>query len=126
MNGAPPVGNFADNGAKTRGGLWPLVLGPAIWALYFLISYVTAAVWCAKAAAANGVPDVPRLAIAGYTLAALLGIAGVAAGGWRRYRAARAADSRRFLGFTTMLLCGLSGIATVYVALPILFIRSCH
>ena len=35
---------------RARGGLWILVAGPAVWALHFLLSYVTVAVHCAKAA----------------------------------------------------------------------------
>jgi hypothetical protein len=35
-------------------------------------------------------------------------------------------DRHRFLGFATMILCGLSFVATVYVALPTLLISTCR
>ena len=32
------------------GSLWLLTFGPGIWAVHFLLCYVTAAVWCARVA----------------------------------------------------------------------------
>lgn len=124
---------------ESRESLWVLTLGPAIWALHFLLCYVTAAVYCAKLAGPELFDPQPlgpvRLAIAVYTVLALLGIGWVGAHGLRHHRhgdaalphdAATAADRYRFLGFATLLLCGLSMVATIYVALPALFIGSCR
>ena len=33
---------------------WRLASAPVIWALHFLLSYATAAVWCAKVAGPDG------------------------------------------------------------------------
>lgn len=134
MSKAGPSKAFADRSfPESAESLWPLVFGPSIWMLHFLLSYVTAAIWCAKS---GGSLDMPRVAITIYTLLALAGIVLAARSGWRRYRSGVAATAphdrdgaagrRGFLGFTALLLCGLSFVATLYVALPILFIGSCR
>lgn len=115
--------------------LWLLTVSPTIWAAHFLASYVTAAVYCAKAAGPGDSLWPVRVAIAMYTAVALAGIGVTAWVGWRRHdRGPDAAphdidtpESRhRFLGFATLLLSGLSAVATVYEALPAVFLESCH
>lgn len=121
-----------DHGWGGRGALWLLVLGPALWALHFLLCYITAAIWCARVA--GGGLGGARAAIAVYTAVAVLGMA---FGAWRGFRQAgqcRGAglhrDSRdarrRFLGYATGLLALLSLLATVYVALGAVFIGDCR
>lgn len=110
-----------------------VVAAPAIWAAHFLLSYGTAAIWCAKLAGPDGALDGARLAIALYTVAALVAIAIV---GWRaarRHRAGTAPHDRdssesrhRFLAFATLLLAGLSGLAIVYAALATALAGSCR
>lgn len=120
---------------ESRESLWLLTFGPAIWSLHFLLSYITAAIWCAKVVGRTGPLDGVQIAVGIYTLLALLGI-GLTA--WRGYRQHSfgtataphdfdtAADRHRFLGFATLLLCALSFVATVYVALVVIFIGSCE
>lgn len=120
--------------SETRESLWWLVVGPGIWFAHFMLSYVTAAVWCAKLAESSAQSEV-RITIMIYTVFAL---AGIVATGWRGYRHHRygnatlphdddtPADRYRFVGFATFLLCGLSFVATLYVALVAVFIGSCH
>lgn len=126
-----------DNGPpESRENLWTLIFGPAIWAIHFLLSYITAAVWCAKVVGRSGGLDTARMATAVYTLASLLGIVLTAWFGYRRHRyggqgALRHdrdsdAERHRFLGFTTLLLCGLSFVATLYVAFAAVFIGNCR
>lgn len=115
--------------------LWLLVVGPAIWALHFVLSYGTAAIWCAKFAGQSGSLYGARIAVAIYSLCALVGI-GFAT--WRAVRRATfgsatvphdfdtAGDRHRFLGFASVLLCGLSLVATAYVTLSVAFIQSCQ
>ena len=114
--------------------LWLVIASPAIWALHFGLSYATAAVWCARLAPAGPLGNA-RVAIASYTVVALAAMVYLFWHGWRRHRLGRAAlphdadtpeDRHRFLGFTTMLLSGLSLVATVYVALAALFIETCQ
>ncbi|HEX2163706.1 MAG TPA: hypothetical protein VHM02_07140 [Thermoanaerobaculia bacterium] len=122
--------------------LWLLAIGPGLWAAHFLACYLTAAIWCAKAApgAAGGAWTAAALgpvrwAVAAYTAAALAGIGGVLWHGWRRlapgagegpHEADTAVDRERFLAFATLLLSGLSAVATVYTALAAVFIGDCR
>lgn len=120
---------------ESRESLWLLIAGPMIWAVHFLLCYITAAIWCAKIAGIDGPLDGARLAIAVYTVLALIGIGIVAARGFRQHSFGRAsvphdydtaADRHRFLGFATLLLSGLSAVATLYVALAAVFIGNCR
>jgi membrane protein YdbS with pleckstrin-like domain len=113
--------------------LWRLTWSPGIWIAHFLLSYLTAAIWCAKVGAGASLSMV-RVAIVVYTLVAL---AGIAITGWQGYRRHRhgtetgrhdfdsPAGRHGFLGFATLLLSGLSAVATVYVALAAVFIGRC-
>lgn len=112
-----------------------LAASPGIWAAHFMLCYVTAAVWCAKvpheAMPLGGV----RTAIALYTVVALAGITLI---GWIGYRAQALGsappphdqdtpeDRHRFMGYSTLLLSGLSAIAVIYAALVPLFVVTCQ
>ena len=39
---------------ESRESFWRLTSAPAIWAPHFMLCYVTAAIWCAKAAGPDG------------------------------------------------------------------------
>ncbi|TWI49251.1 hypothetical protein IQ22_04053 [Pseudomonas duriflava] len=115
--------------------LWLLTLGPAFWTMHFLASYITAAIWCAKFAGRAGSLETVRWLIGGYTAVALVGICLVSWFGYRQHKlgqatlphdADTAGDRHRFLGFSTLLLCGLSFVATVYIALTVVFIGTCE
>jgi hypothetical protein len=125
-----------DDPPEHKETLWRLIVSPAIWALHFLLSYVTAAIWCAKfAPGPEGSLAPVRWAIAGYTLVALAGIAVNARRGWRRHLFQSESlphdfdtpgDRHRFLGFSTVLLAGLSAIATVFAAFVVIFFEDCR
>ena len=111
--------------------LWLLATPPTIWAAHFLLSYITAAVWCAKV---GGSLAEVRVAIAVFTGVALLGIGFTGWRGLRRHQVGSATvphdfdspeDRYRFLGFASLLLSALSAVATIYVALVALFNKSC-
>jgi hypothetical protein len=115
--------------------LWILTVSPVLWAAHFLLSYLTAAIWCAKLAGPEGSLGGVQVAIAIYTVLALLGIGITGRIALRRHQFGSATvphdfdtpeDRHRFLGFATLLLSGLSAVATLYVALVAVFIRSCH
>lgn len=119
---------------EVEDSLWILVAGPVIWAGHFLLSYVTAAIWCAKVAGPLGSLGAARIAIGVYTLVALIAIAVLMINTWRRHdlRSARAshdedsaADRHHFLGFAAVLLAGLSFVATLYVGSVAGFIGNC-
>lgn len=115
--------------------LWILIASPMLWVVHFLLCYLTAAIWCAKLAGPAGSLGGVRVAIAVYTVLALLGIGITGWGAFRRHSFGSAtvphdfdtpADRHRFLGFATLLLSALSAVATLYVALAAVFIGSCH
>ena len=114
--------------------LWLLAVSPSIWAAHFMLSYVTAAIWCGRIAGAGASLDPVRVTIAVYTAVALAAIAIVGVIGYRAHRIGDAnvphdddtpQDRHRFLGFSTLLLSGLSAVAVIYSALAAVFIESC-
>lgn len=120
---------------ESEQSLWRLTAGPVIWAAHFLACYLTAAIWCARYAGPDGSLGWVRGAVAGYTAVALAGIGLAALSGWRRHRHGTASaphdadtpeDRHRFLGLATVLLAGASAMATVFVSLAAVFIRTCH
>jgi hypothetical protein len=125
-----------------KGSLWLLTIAPTIWAAHLLLSYISAAVWCAKFAGPDAsLGNIPT-AIAWYTTVALIGIAFVGWEGFRRHIYPSTAhgagtettthdldspeDRHRFLGFATLLLSGLSGVAVLYAALAAMYFDTCR
>lgn len=115
--------------------LWLLTIAPSIWAAHLLLSYITAAVWCARFVPSGGPLDGIRTAIVWYTALALAGIALIGWEGFRRHRHGSettthdldsADDRRRFLGFATLLLSGLSALGVLYAALAAAYFETCR
>jgi hypothetical protein len=120
---------------ESASSLWRLTGGPLVWAAHFLLSYVTVAIVCAKATG----PDMPlgatRIALLVYTV---LAVAGIVVLGWRALRQHMwghgrlphdddsPGDRHRFLGFATLLLCGLSLVAVVFTAMAMVVIGTCR
>lgn len=121
---------------EARESLWTLLWGPTLWLLHFLVSYATAAIYCARHGAADDEIGPVTLAVAAYTVVALVLILLGAHRGFGRHRygedaapphdADTAEDRHRFLGYASLLLCGLSAIATVFVAMAVVFAGSCR
>lgn len=119
---------------ERRASLWQLVEGPSAWALHFLLCYATTAVWCARHARLP--PSVGlRGTLWAYTAIALATIAWAGWRGLQRHAWGRgslphddptAGDRHRFLGYATLLLCGLSFVAVAYTAMAIAFVGSCR
>ena len=114
---------------------WRIVASPLIWAAHFMLCYLTAAIWCAKLPDPRAPLLTVRVAILIYTAVALIAIAIVGYVGYLRHAAGDStlphdadspADRNRFLGFATVLLSGLSGVAVFYAALAALFIETCQ
>ena len=124
-----------ENVSERNERLWLLVASPTLWAAHFMASYLTAAIWCAKFAGPDSLLGPVRPAIGVYTVAALIGITIVGGAGLRRHRLGGASlphdddtpeDRHRFIGFATLLLSGMSAVATVYSALVVVFIENCQ
>ncbi|MEW9616206.1 hypothetical protein AB3G45_20535 [Shinella sp. S4-D37] len=115
--------------------LWTLFTAPTIWALHFLACYVTVAVTCARADAAPFSFEAMRLALGLVTAAALAGIVLSAFLAWRQWGFGSGdpphdeptrRDRLLFQGFATLLLSGLSFVAVLFVAVPLVFIGTCQ
>jgi hypothetical protein len=111
-----------------------LTASPLMWAAHFLLSYVTASIWCAKVMGPGGSLATVRTGIVLYTALALAGIAVIGWIGYRMHSLGHAAlphdddtpeDRQRFLGFATLLLSALSAVAVIYAAVVIVFIERC-
>jgi hypothetical protein len=118
-----------------RHSLWLLTIAPTIWAVHLLLSYITAAIWCAKFIPAGGPLGGVQTAIRWYSAVALIGIAVMAWEGLRRHRHGTETtthdldtrdDRHRFLGFATLLLSGLSALGVVYAALAAQYFDTCR
>jgi hypothetical protein len=113
--------------------LWWVAGAPAIWAVHFLLSYGTVAVWCAKQGT-DAPLSAARVAIAVYTGLALAVLLVVARRGLVRFRAPTAPRSgsdtstarQTFLGFIVLSLSGLSALAIIYEAFAAVIIGSCR
>lgn len=107
--------------------LWFLTIAPTTWAVHFLLCYIAAAVWSAKFESLRDI-FVP---VAVATLVALAVIGWTGWKGWRRHRVADDSiphdfdspeDRHQFLGFATLLLAGLSAVATLFTAVVFLIV----
>lgn len=120
---------------EKRESLWRLIVSPTIWAGHFLASYILAAVYCAKAPQAFSSLTVVRWWIAAFTVIA---VGGIVWNGWDAFRRFRYGgkpvpfdddtpeDRHRFLGFATLLLAGLSLVATLFSAMVVVFFEDCR
>ncbi len=121
--------------AESRQRIWIVPASPVVWAVHFMASYITAAVWCGRFTG-EGAPLGPaRLAIAVYTVVALAAIAWIGMTGLTAqrlgaesppYDADSPEDRHRFLGRATVLLSGLSAVATIFSALAAVFVETCR
>lgn len=116
---------------RLRVTLWTLIVPPTSWAAHFLFSYLWAAVSCAKLGVWARFP----LAFAIGTAAALAVIAAAGLVAWQQARTpgdpaphdeGTDVDRLRFLAYATLLLAGLSFVAVVFTALPVLVLSDCR
>jgi hypothetical protein len=121
--------------AEHRETLWLLPAAPSVWALHFMASYITAAIWCGKVVGPSASLTPVRTAIAIYTVAAIAGIGAIGYAGYRRQHSDSVVpehdddtphDRRWFIGFSTVLLAGISAIAVCYAAMTVFFIEGCQ
>lgn len=111
--------------------LWTLIVPPTVWAGHFLFAYLWVSVQCAKL---SGFARYP-LVFWGGTALALLVIVGAGVIAFVQSRApgdppphehGTDIDRLRFVAYSTLLLAGLSFVAVVFTALPVLFIEDCR
>ena len=114
-----------------RATLWTLIVPPGSWAAHFLFSYLWVSVQCAKT---GGFARYPAVFWGGTAIALIVIVAsGVIA--WVQSRTpgdppphaqGTDIDRLRFIAYATLLLSGLSFIAVVFDALPVVFIEDCR
>jgi hypothetical protein len=94
-----------------------LAFAPAVWMAYFLAVYALVSLAC-PASEALVRPGVTLATIAAIGFFAWFGIAG-----YRRSQIGNGTPA--FIGITNALLCGLSAIGTLWVALPAFMLGPC-
>lgn len=116
---------------RLRVTLWTLIVPPAIWAGHFLMAYLWAAISCAKQ---GEFATFPILFVAGTALA----LAIISLSGWIAWRQTKMPggppphdegtqrDRLRFLAASTLMLAGLSFVAVLFTALPVIFLDDCR
>ncbi len=125
-----------ENYPEHEESLWVLAIGPGIWVLHFLLAYGGGAVICEKTADPAVALEILRDLVLATTLLALLGIAAIGIVGYGRHKTGfnepppheedKPGDRHRFFGFATVLLCGLSAVATIYVGIVVWFFENCR
>lgn len=120
-----------------RDSLIGMVAGPLVWAAHFLTCYILVAVACAfgfDAVAGPGGWDAVRTALLIVSGIALAIIAMLILLAWRRWLQAGGSETprdevqarHRFMAMGSLLLCFLSGVAVVYVAIPLMLLPMCR
>jgi hypothetical protein len=121
--------------AEEKQSLLLLTYAPAVWLAYFIVCYAAGAIWCGPDPARDHALGAVRLGIIAAGVIAMLAIGITARQGWRRFSYGEGdrtrdddtpEDRHRFLGFATVLLSGLSAVATLYVALTAVFVHNCR
>jgi hypothetical protein len=130
-----PEGVEPPKGLLEEGSLWVMIAAPTVWAAHFLVCYWVAAVWCAKVTEGAGPLGPVRWAVAILTVAALALIGALIHRARTRYEGrflidedltrSTEAERTRFLGHATLLLAGLSAVAVVIDALPVVVFDTC-
>lgn len=116
--------------------LWRVIAAPIIWAAHFLFCYVFAAIYCEKAGRDAVLGDV-RIAVAIATLVALAGIGLSTRHLWAvrgrsltdddfEFEHNTPEERHRFLSHVALMLCALSAVAVLYVAIPAFTLASCR
>lgn len=131
-----PVSREVRRETGTGTDLWRVIVSPIIWAVHFLASYVTVAIYCEKAGR-DAALDPAEIAVLVYTVVALAGIGWSTWGLWRvrgrsltdddfEYEHNAPEERHRFLDHVALMLCVLSAVAVLYVAIPMLYLSSCR
>jgi heme/copper-type cytochrome/quinol oxidase subunit 2 len=113
-----------------------VIAAPIVWALHFLFCYVYAAIYCEKAGRAASL-DQPTLTVAVASTVALALIGWSTLSLWRvrgrsltdndfEFEHNTPEERHRFLSHVALMLCVLSAVAVLYVAIPMLYLETCR
>lgn len=131
-----PISNEVRRETGSGTDLWKVIVAPIVWAVHFLFCYVYAAVYCEKAGRDASLEG-PTLVILIATVVALALIALSTAKLWAvrgrsltdndfEYEHNTPEERHRFLSHVALMLCLLSAVAVIYVAIPMLYLTSCR
>ncbi|HYG42765.1 MAG TPA: hypothetical protein VEA17_07585 [Bordetella sp.] len=104
--------------------LLPLLAGPLVWALHFVLVYAANGVFCARPAW-HGLWVGAALSTWALMAAALLAIVAIALVYWRQRRRWPPADDAGFFPWLAGALSLLSIVAIVWQTLPVLWVPAC-
>jgi hypothetical protein len=113
--------------------LWLPVVAPVIWSTHFTVCYIWAALACGRFSARAAATIDSTLTT--LTVMALVAIGLLFVRAWRQLGYTlpdrpnddgTPEDRNTFMSYTTMLLAGLSGIATLYVGVAAISIGGCR
>lgn len=116
--------------------LWRVIFAPGVWAVHFLLCYVFAAIYCEKLGR-DAALDFATWVIVAATVVAL-GLIGLSTLKLWKVRGRSLTDDdfefehntaeerHRFLSHVALMLCMLSAVAVLYVAIPMLYLTSCR
>lgn len=130
---------FAQEARREAGSgvdLWGVIAAPVMWAFHFLFCYVAVAIYCEKAGRAASLGDM-RLAVAAATVVALAAIGWSSRTLWRvhgrsltdndfEFEHNTPEERHRFLSHVALMLCVLSTVAVLFVALPAFYLSTCR
>lgn len=116
--------------------LWRVIAAPIVWALHFLFCYVAVAIYCEKAGRAASLVDM-RATVGVATFVALAAIGWSSHTLWRVYGRSLTdndlefehntpEERHRFLSHVALMLCVLSAVAVLFVALPAFYLATCR
>ena len=116
--------------------LWRVIAAPIVWALHFLFCYVWMAIYCEKAGREATLGDA-RIVVIVATVLALAAVGGATHALWRvrgrsltdndfEFEHNTPEERHRFLSHVALMLCVLSAVAVIYVAIPMLYLTSCR
>jgi hypothetical protein len=131
-----PIESEVERETGSGTDLWRVIVAPIIWATHFLFSYVTVAVFCEKAGRRAAL-DPAELAVSIGTIVALAGITWASHSLWKvrgrsltdndfEFEHNTPEERHRFLSHVALMLCVLSAVAVVYVAIPMIYLSTCR
>jgi len=136
MKSKPRAHNEVERETGHGTDLWRVIASPIVWAVHFLFCYVYAAIYCEKLGRDAPLGDA-RIAVIAATVGALAVIGYFF---WRLWqvRARSVTDNdfefehntpeerHRFLSHVALMLCLLSAVAVIYIAIPMLYLVNCR
>jgi hypothetical protein len=113
-----------------------VIAAPVVWALHFLFCYVYVAIFCEKVGRTASLDDA-RMVVVVATVVAIALIAWSTISLWRvrgrsltdddfEFEHNTPEERHRFLSHVALMLCVLSAVAVLYVAIPVLYIATCR